>query len=235
MRVVAIGAHPDDVELTCGGLVAKLGSMGHDVRLSDLTSGELGSSGNEKTRALESAKAASILGVSSRECCGLPDGGLDHSNVQQVKTVVELIRRHRPSLVLGPYRHSRHPDHVEASEMIRRGVFLAGLRRFDASGRPHGLVSILYYMGDVHFVPSFIVDVGKFFKKKMKAVRVYRSQFERNRPDSYPTRLNRAGFMDLIEARAKYLGGLIGAEYGEGFLYEGSLRVDDPTLLVGGR
>jgi bacillithiol biosynthesis deacetylase BshB1 len=232
MRVMAIGTHPDDIELTCGGTVAKLAWLGHDVRIFDLTCGELGSSGSKKTRATESKKAAQMLGVSVRECCGLPDAGLDHSDGEQVRVVVELLRKHRPSVVLAPYRCSRHPDHVEASEMVRRSVFLAGLRHFDAKGRPYGSTRILYYMGDVPFEPTFSVDIGRFFKKKMMAVRVYRSQFDRTRSDAYPTRLNKAGFLKRIETRAKYLGDLIGVDYAEGFLCEDPICVDDPIALL---
>ena len=232
MKVVAVGVHPDDVELTCGGLVAKLVSLGHEVGIADLTRGELGSSGTKKTRAAESLKATNILGASWRECCELPDAGLDHSNKGQMRAVVELLRKHRPNLVLSPYRYSRHPDHMEGSEMLRRAVFLAGLRRLDARGKPFPSGKILYYMSDVQFEPTLIVDIEAFFDKKMKAVRAYRSQFGRNRTDSYPTRLNEPGFLDRIELRARFLGTVINTEYAEGFLYEGPLRVDDPVTLL---
>jgi N-acetylglucosamine malate deacetylase 1 len=235
MKVMAIGAHPDDVELSCGGLVAKLVSLGHEVGIVDLTRGELASSGSEKTRAAESTKAGKILGVSWRECCELPDTGLDHSNRGQVRAVTELLRRRRPVLVLSPYRYSRHPDHVEASEIVRRAVFLAGLKRFDARGEPFSFGRILCYMSDLQFESTFIVDVGEFFEKKMKAIRAYRSQFDRKEADSYPTRLNERGFLDGIETRARFLGAMIGKTYAEGFLYEGPLQVDDPVSLVATR
>jgi bacillithiol biosynthesis deacetylase BshB1 len=232
MKVMAIGAHPDDVELSCGGLVAKLVSLGHEVGIADLTKGELGSSGSKQTRAAESTKAGKILGVFWRECCELPDTGLDHSNRGHIRAVVELLRRRRPALVLSPYRYSRHPDHMEASEMIRRAVFLAGLKHFDAKGEPFPSGRILYYMGDVQFDPTFIVDVGEFFEKKMKAIRAYGSQFQRRRADSYPTRLNEPGFLNRIETRARFLGAMIGKTYAEGFVYEGPLQVEDPTSIV---
>jgi len=235
MKVMAIGAHPDDVELSCGGLVAKLVQLGHEVGMVDLTRGELASSGSRKTRVAESTKAGKILGVSWRECCELPDAGLDHSNRGQVRAVVELLRRRRPALVLSPYRHSRHPDHMEASETVRRAIFLAGLKHFDARGEPFPSGRILYYMSDLQFEPTFIVDVGEFFEKKMKAIRAYRSQFETGGADSYPTRLNEPGFLDRIETRARFLGAMIGKTYAEGFLYEGPLQVDDPVGLVATR
>jgi bacillithiol biosynthesis deacetylase BshB1 len=232
MKVMAIGAHPDDVELSCGGLVAKLVSLGHEVGIADLTQGELGSSGSKRTRATESTKAAEILGVSWRTCCELPDTGLDHSNRGHMRTVVELLRKRRPALVLSPYRYSRHPDHIEASEIVRRAIFLAGLRQIDARGKPFPFGRILCYMSDIQFEPTLIVDIGEFFEKKMKAVRAYRSQFQRNRADSYPTRLNEPGFLGRIEMRARFLGTMIGRTYAEGFLHEGPLEVDDPSRLV---
>lgn len=232
MRIMAVGAHPDDVEITCGGLVAKLASSGHEVGIADLSQGELGSSGSRETRAKESARAAKILGVSWRESCQLPDTGIDHSSREQLRAVVELVRRRRPDLVLSPYRHSRHPDHHEASEIVRRVIFLAGLRQYDACGSPFPSARILYYMSDVQFDPSLIVDVDEFFETKMMAVHAYASQFNRNRPDSYPTRLNEPGFLDRIVARARFFGAMIGTGYAEGFLHEGPLRVEDPARLI---
>lgn len=232
MRVMAVGAHPDDIELTCGGLVAKLAASGHRVGIADLTCGEMGSSGNEKTRISESKKAARALRVSWRVCCGLPDSELNHSDRAHVHAFVRLVRKHRPALVLAPWRESRHPDHIEASEIVRRGLFLAGLRRLPVEGSPHGQCEILYYMGDVQFEPTIIVDIEKFFSRKMKAIEAYRSQFDRKRPDSFPTRLNLPGFLELIEMRARRLGQRIGTRYAEGFIYEGPLCVDDPVELI---
>jgi len=232
MKVMAIGAHPDDVELSCGGLVAKLVSLGHEVGIADLTRGELGSSGSKKTRAAESVKAAEILGVSWRKCCELPDTGLDHTDRGHLRTVVELMRSRRPEVVLSPPGRSRHPDHDEACEILRRALFLAGLRQFEAGGKPFSSGRILYYMTDVQFEPTLIVDVSEFFDKKMKAVRAYRSQFQRSRNDSYPTRLNEPGFLDRIETRARSLGTMIGKTYAEGFLHDGPLQVDDPVRLL---
>ena len=232
MKVIAVGTHPDDVELSCGGLVAKLTSLGHEVGIADLTRGELGSSGSARIRARESARAASILRASWRECCELPDGGLDHSDRSHVLAAVELLRRHRPALLLAPYRYSRHPDHAEGSEILRRAVFLAGLRQLEAKGKPFQSGKILYYMSDMQFEPTFIVGIDDFFETKMKAVRAYKSQFRRDRADAYPTRLNEPGFLNRIEVRARFFGTTIEGTYGEAFLYEGPLRVDDPVRLL---
>jgi len=232
MKVMAVGAHPDDVEMSCGGLVAKLASEGYEVGIADLTCGEMGSSGTEKTRMAESKKAARVLGVSWRVCCGLPDSGLDHSDIGQVYTFVRLLRDRRPSLVLAPWRQARHPDHTEAGEIVRRAVFLAGLRRLRVPGPPHASTKVLYYMGDTRFEPTLVVDVSRFFARKMKSIHAYRSQFDRSRPDAHPTRLNAPGFLDVIENRARYLGDIMGVRYAEGFMHEGPVAVDDPVALV---
>jgi bacillithiol biosynthesis deacetylase BshB1 len=232
MKVMAVGAHPDDVEMSCGGLVAKLVSEGHDVGIADLTCGEMGSSGSERTRIEESARAARVLGVSWRVCCGLPDSGLNHSDKEHVHAFVRLLRARRPALVLAPWRQARHPDHMEAGEIVRRAVFLAGLRRLRAPGKPHAETKVLYYMGDTRFEPTFVVDVTRFFGRKMRSIHAYRSQFDRSRPDAFPTRLNAPGFLDVIETRARYLGHVMGVKYAEGFLYEGPVPVYDPVTLV---
>jgi len=232
MKVMAVGAHPDDVEMSCGGLVAKLVSLGYEVGMADLTCGEMGSSGDEKTRLAESSRAARILGVSWRVCCGLPDSGLSHSDSEHVYTFVRLLRKYRPSLVLAPWRQARHPDHTEAGEIVRRAVFLAGLRRLRLPGEPHASTKVLCYMGDIRCEPTIIVDVSRYFGKKMKSIHAYRSQFDRSRPDAFPTRLNAPGFLDVIETRARYLGSMIGTKYAEGFLCERPVTVNDPVALI---
>jgi bacillithiol biosynthesis deacetylase BshB1 len=235
MKVMAVGAHPDDVEMSCGGLVAKLAAEGYEVGIADLTCGEMGSSGDEKTRIAESRRAARVLGASWRVCCGLPDSGLDHSNREHVHAFVRLLRERRPALVLSPWRQARHPDHMEAGEIVRRAVFLAGLRRLRVQGQPHASTKVLYYMGDTRFEPTLVVDVSRYFAKKMKSIHAYRSQFDRSLPDAFPTRLNSPGFLDVIENRARFLGDMMGVRHAEGFLYEGPVPVDDPVaLIVGG-
>jgi bacillithiol biosynthesis deacetylase BshB1 len=232
MKVMAVGAHPDDVEMSCGGVVARIASQGYEVGVVDMTCGEMGSSGDEKTRVAESNKAARVLGLSWRVCCGLPDSGLNHSDREHVYTFVRMLRKYRPALVLAPWRYARHPDHMEAGEIVRRAVFLAGLRRLRVPGAPHASAKVLYYMGDTRFEPTIIVDVTAYFGKKMKSIHAYRSQFDRSRPDAFPTKINAPGFLDVIETRARYLGNIIGTKYAEGFLHEGPVAVDDVAALI---
>ena len=228
--VVAFGAHPDDIELGCGGTLAKLADAGRSVVFVDLTRGELGTRGTVEVRQQEAREAARILGATARENLTLPDGHLALT-AEAKRKVVEVIRRFRPRLVFLPYFHDRHPDHVHASEIVYEGTFLAGLPRYvtgEASYRPD---KIIYYMGWEEFSPSFIVDISEQFERKMEAIRAYASQFTLADP-SYPkTRLTSPATDRLIRSRMAHYGALIGKEYGEAFLIRGVLEVDDPFNL----
>ena len=228
--VVAFGAHPDDIELGCGGTLAKLVEAGRSIVFVDLTRGELGTRGTTDVREQEAREAARILGAVARENLALPDGSLALT-VEAKYKVVEVIRRFRPRLVLLPYFRDRHPDHVHASEIVYEGTFLAGLPRYvtgEASYRPE---KILYYMGWEEFSPSFIVDISEQFERKMEAIRAYASQFTLADP-SYPeTRLTSPATGGLIRSRMAHYGALIGKKYGEAFLVRGVLEVEDPLKL----
>jgi bacillithiol biosynthesis deacetylase BshB1 len=238
------GAHPDDVELSCGGLAALLASHGHAVGIADLTRGEMGTRGSPEERAAEAAAAAQELGAAWRESLALPDLGLDRGDRAQQAAVVACLRRHRPRLVVAPDPDDAHPDHVEASHLVRRACYLAGLARFAAEPaggdgapvrhRPERLLFALYRSGER---PHLIVDVSAVWERRMRAVRVHASQFEAGRgPDTY---LTAPGFLDEVEARARSLGALIGARHGEGYRLRGPVPIADaralfPGAVVGG-
>jgi len=228
--VVAFGAHPDDIELGCGGTLAKLADAGRSVVFVDLTRGELGTRGTTDVREQEAREAARILGVVTRENLALPDGQLALT-ADAKRKVVETIRRLRPRLVFVPYFRDRHPDHVHAGEIVYEGTFLAGLPRYvtgDASYRPD---KILYYMGWEEFSPTFIVDISEQFERKMEAIRAHTSQFTLADPAYPETRLTSPATEYLLRSRMAHYGALIGKEYGEGFLIRGVLEVDDPLKL----
>jgi len=228
--VVAFGAHPDDIELGCGGTLAKLADAGRAVVFVDLTRGELGTRGTIDVRKEEAREAARILGAVARENLALPDGQLALT-AEAKRKVVEVIRRFRPRLVLLPYFSDRHPDHVHASEIVYEGTFLAGLPRYVTEKASHRPEKILYYMGWEEFSPSFIVDISEQFERKMEAIRAYASQFSLVNP-SYPeTRLTSPAMDHLIRSRMAHYGALIEKEYGEAFLVRGVLEVDDPLNL----
>jgi bacillithiol biosynthesis deacetylase BshB1 len=224
------GAHPDDVELTSGGLAALLASHGHEVGIVDLTRGEAGSRGTKEERAREAEAAAKALGVAHRTSLGLPDLGLDRRDPAQLRAVVGCLREHRPSLVVAPERRDRHPDHVEASHLVSRACYLAGLARCDAPGermRPRRLLFALYRgSAPAHLV----VDVTPVWERRMSALRQHGSQLgQGSGPETYLTDPN---FLAEIEARARVLGSSIGVSFGEGYRVPGPVGIHDARALL---
>jgi bacillithiol biosynthesis deacetylase BshB1 len=224
------GAHPDDIELTSGGLAAALAAHGYAVGLVDLTAGEAASRGTPEQRAREAQEAARLLGARLRECLGLPDLGLDRHDPAHVRAVVAALRRHRPALVVAPWREDAHPDHHEAHHLVRRACYVAGLARFDAPGerhRPARLLFALYRGGDA---PAVVVDVSAAWEARMAALRAHRSQLD---PGAGPaTYLTQPGFLAEVEARARAWGALIGATHGEGYRTAGPFGVTDVRSLL---
>lgn len=230
------GAHPDDVELSCGGLAALLAAHGHRVGIADLTRGEAGTRGDPAERAAEAAAAAAALGVAWRGSLGLPDLGLDRRDRAQQAAVVACLREHRPGLVVAPDADDAHPDHVEASHLVARGCYLAGLARFPGGPgaeavvrhRPDRLLFALYRSGAR---PHLVVDVSEAWERRMAAVRAHASQLDPARgPATY---LTAPGFLEEVEARARTLGALVGARHGEGFRLRGPVPVSDARALLG--
>ena len=230
LDALCFGAHPDDVELTCGGLVARLAAHGHAVGIADLTRGELGTRGDVTVRAAEARAAAEVLGAKVRIGLGLPDGGLDRRDPAQLRAVVECLRTHRPGLVVAPDRHDEHPDHVEASALVARACYLAGLARYDAPGerfRPARLLFALYRSGTA---PHVVVDVSEVWPRRMQALRAHTSQLD---PAAGPaTYLTGDGFLESVEARARAWGALAGVTHAEGYRVRGPFVIADPRALL---
>jgi bacillithiol biosynthesis deacetylase BshB1 len=233
LDALCFGAHPDDVELTSGGLAARLAAHGHRVGIADLTRGELATRGDVATRAREAQDAAQALGVAVRLALGLPDGGLDRRDPAQLKAVVECLREHRPGLVIAPDRHDEHPDHVEASHLVARACYLSGLLRYPAGGerfRPARLLFALYRSGTA---PHLVVDVSAVWPQRRAALRAHASQLD---PAAGPaTYLTDPGFVESAEARARAWGALAGVEYAEGYRVRGPLPVLDARSLLAPR
>ena len=226
------GAHPDDVELTSGGLAARLAAHGHAVGIVDLTRGELGTRGDVATREREAREAASRLGVAHRESLGLPDGKVDSDESEQLEAVVACLRTHRPALVVAPDRHDEHPDHVEASFLVARACYLSGLSRFGSGERfrPERLLFALYRSGTE---PHLVVDVSAVWEKRMAALRAHVSQLDPAAGE--PTYLTAPGFEASVEARARAWGALAGVAYAEGYRVRGPWPVLDARALLGSR
>jgi bacillithiol biosynthesis deacetylase BshB1 len=217
LQILAIGAHPDDVEISSGGTLALAARQGYSVAILDLTRGELSTNGTVKERAAEAAEAAGFLGVRVRHQAGLPDGGINPHDPAQVRSVVRILRDLRPSILLTHAPVDRHPDHVEASRIVDRAWYLAGLRQFDPDGEaPHRAEGRYHFASRIGFEPTFVVDVTSTWEDKRRAVLAHRSQVSRG-TGSRATPLNDPEFFTRIEARARHFGSQIGVLHGEPF------------------
>ena len=235
LDVLAIGAHPDDVELSCGGTIVKLVRQGKAVGLLDLTEGELGTRGSREIRAEEAAEAARILGVSLRETASIPDGNIEN-NEDNRSRVIRVIRAYRPDVLLIPYHTDRHPDHEHAHTLCREAWFYAGLEKLktDWNGvtqQPHRPKIFYCFMHWHEFQPTFIVDISAEFEQRMKAVRAFASQFFNPHSRERETALSAPGFLEMVETRLAYYGDRIGVAYGEPFNTSQVIHVSDITKL----
>jgi bacillithiol biosynthesis deacetylase BshB1 len=230
------GAHPDDVELTSGGLAALLASHGHAVGIVDLTRGEAASRGTPEARAREAAAAARLLGVAERVSLGLPDLGIDRSDRAQLRAVVGAIRTHRPRLVVAPHHDDAHPDHIEAAHLIARACYLSGLARFDAPGERHRPERVLFALYRTSRPPHLVVDVSAVWERRVAALAAHQSQFPSAAGGggaSPATYLTHPDFPAEVEARARSFGALIGARHGEGYRLRGPVAIHDARTLIG--
>jgi N-acetylglucosamine malate deacetylase 1 len=215
--LLAVGAHPDDIEIGLGATVALHTSQGHRVGLCDLTRGELASNGTIEVRAGEAEQARQVLGAAWRENLGWPDGGITGSP-DQVRAAAEVIRRCRPRTVAVPYWRDRHPDHTAAGRVMSKAVFYAGLRRFRAAGDPWRPEWVCYYFINDARTPSFVVDVSASYAVKRRALACHRSQFSPEGAAAVSTRLTSVRFLQLIESRDAQFGALAGVAYAEGIV-----------------
>lgn len=234
--VLAIAAHPDDVELGCAGTLCKQVAQGRTVAVVDLTRGELGSRGTPETRIAEAEAAAKVMGLSIRENLALADGFFENNEAAQ-RAVITALRHYRPNIVLANAPDDRHPDHGRSAKLVRDAAFLSGLRRIQTTRngqvqehwRP---AKVLHYIQDRYLEPSIIVDVSPFWEQKLQAIQSFKSQFfstESREPETY---ISRSNFLDFIRSRAREMGHKIGVEYAEGFISVEPIRVDDLLTLA---
>ena len=229
--LLAIAAHPDDVELTCGGTLARAAKQGHRTGIVDLTAGEMGTRGDRRTREREAAAAAEVLGVSERLNAGLPDAHL-HNTDDTRRVVIELLRRLRPRVVILPFPVGRHPDHRIASELGRDACYLAGLARYDAEGEPHRPDKIVYSLAyrEDPIKPTFVVDISAEFEAKLQAIHCFASQFDGAKAagEIHPTSQQ---LYELIRTQNAHYGSLIRTQYGEPFMTYETVRIDDVVTM----
>lgn len=228
--ILAIGAHPDDVELGCGATLAKEIANGKKVGVLDLTRGELGTRGTAEIRDQEAAKAAEILGVTFRKNLRFSDGFLVNNPASQLE-IIKIIRKYRPEIVLCNAIDDRHIDHPKASKMVADACFLSGLRKIETifegnnqeAWRPK---NVYHYIQWKNIEPDFVVDVTQFMDKKMEAIMAYESQFFDPNTSEPETPISSKNFLDSLSYRARDLGRLTGVDYAEGFTVERFIAID---------
>ena len=219
--ILAIGAHPDDVELGCSGTLAKEISNGKKVGIIDLTRGELGTRGSVEIRENEAIHAAKILDVSFRENLNFKDGFFKNDTDHQLK-LIQVIRKYRPKLILCNAIDDRHIDHPKAAKLVLDSCFLSGLKKIKTNldgvdQNPWRPINIFHYIQWKNLDPDFVVDISDFFNKKISAVKAFKSQFYDGNETVHDTPISTKNFLDSIEYRARDLGRLTGVEYGEAF------------------
>lgn len=229
--VLAIAAHRNDVELTCGGTLLAAAAHGHATGIIDLSQGEAGTRGSAELRADEASRAAEVLGVSARINLGMPDAGITNTPDTRAE-LARAIREFTPQIVIAPSHNGRHPDHRVAAELVRDACFIAGLAKIVPSvpaHRPRKVIHCLSFRED-YIKPTFVVDITAVFERKLEAVRAYASQFDgvRQAGEVYPTG---EPLYDVVRHQAAHYGSLIRVRYGEPFFTAETMRVNDITTL----
>ena len=231
LHVLAIAAHRDDIELTCGGTLVKAANQGHRTGILDLTEGELGTRGSATLRGQEAERAAAVLGVAVRENLGLPDAGIVNTPDTR-RLIARVLRRLKPAIVIAPSQQGRHPDHRITAELVRDACFVSGLAKIEPDlpkHRPRKVLHCMTYRED-HVRPTFIVDISNEFERKLEAIRCYGSQFDevQQAGEVYP---NGESLYEIVRHQAAHYGSLIRMRYGEPFFTTEMMRVDDVTAL----
>lgn len=239
LDILAIGVHPDDVELGCSGTILNEVNNGKTVGILDLTQGELGTRGSVETRYAESAAAAGILKVAVRENLKMRDGFFVNDEAHKLQ-LIQAIRMYRPEIVLGNALHDRHPDHGRAGHLIEEACFLSGLMKVDTKDKNGNVQErwrpkyVLHYLQDWYHEPQFIIDISDVFDQRMKAIEAYSTQFYNpaNSSEGAQTYISSPDFLDSVIARARMLGKKIGVKFGEGFTSEKQIGIKYLDALV---
>ncbi|MCZ4407417.1 bacillithiol biosynthesis deacetylase BshB1 [Cryomorphaceae bacterium 1068] len=238
LDILAIAAHPDDVELSASGTIIRSIKQGKKVGILDLTKGELGTRGTAELRAKEAEAASEVMGISIRENVGLPDGFLNNVKEQQL-AIIPFIRKYRPDIVLANALADRHPDHGMGAALAAKSCFLSGLKAIptlDENGntqeawRPR---AVYHYIQDRYMHPDFVVDISAEWEKKVESIRAFSSQFYVGKEDNEPvTPISTPDFMKFLESRARDFGRSIGVQFGEGFVADRTIGISDLSDLL---
>ncbi len=233
--ILAIGIHPDDVELSCAGTLLKHIAAGYSAGILDLTKGELGTRGSAELRLKEAKAAAKILGVQFRENLGMEDGFFRNDKVN-LYLLVEKIREYRPKIVLCNAIADRHPDHGRASQMVSEACFYSGLAKIETAfnkefQEPYRPVAVYHYIQDRNLKPDLVVDITPFIDKKIEAIMAFSSQFFDPKSKEPSTPISSPEFMETVKAKMRIYGRDINAEFAEGYTVERTIGVDDLLML----
>ena len=236
LDVLVFAVHPDDAELGCAGTILKLIAQGKKVGIVDLTRGELGSRGTPELRAEEAAAASRVLGIHVRENLGYRDGFFQNDEAHQ-RGIIRMIRKYRPEVVIAGAPFDRHPDHGRSSALVRDAAFYSGLAKIKTeldedsqeAWRPKRL---FYYIQDHPLTPDFVVDISPYWEGKLDAIRAFGSQFYNPDFDGPETYISNSDFWHWLEGRARNMGHMTGATFGEGFISDRPLAVNSPLDLV---
>lgn len=239
LDILAIGVHPDDVELGCSGTIINELKRGKKVGIVDLTQGELGTRGTIDSRYQESAKAAMIMGVQVRENLKMRDGFFENNEENKLK-LITAIRKYQPEFVLANVLHDRHPDHGRAGNMIAECCFLSGLVKIETKDENGKNLErwkpayVLHYIQDWYHEPNLLIDISDVFDQRMKAIEAYSTQFysNENNNDEPQTYISTPDFLESIIARARMFGKRIGVKYAEGFISEKTIGIHNLDALV---
>jgi bacillithiol biosynthesis deacetylase BshB1 len=229
LDVLAIAAHPDDVEQTCGGTLMRMAGQGYRTGVLDLTAGDMGSRGTPEIRLKEADAAACEMRLSWRGNLRLPDARLENTISVRMSLAME-IRNLRPRVVILPYWEARHPDHYRTSEIAFEACFLAGLKKLDEESAPHRPHKILYSSLYANVTPSFVVDISDHFERRMSALFCYQSQYGQS-PEAAELFPDSQEIRERLGSIARFYGNLIGVKYGEPFVVKEMLRVDDIAAM----
>lgn len=236
LDILAFGVHPDDVELSCAGVLLVEKNNGKQTGIIDLTAGELGTRGSAEVRQLEAADAATILGIAVRENLGMADGFFQNDEAHQRK-VITVLRHYRPEIILCNAPQDRHPDHGRSSRLVADAAFLSGLKKIQTAS--NGIAQeawrpayVFRYIQDRMLQPDFVVDITSVFEQKIEAIKAYKTQFHNSDSEEPETYISTPDFLDSVIYRHKWFGKMIGVKYAEGFISDKMLGLKNFDAII---
>lgn len=236
LDILAFGVHPDDVELSCSGVLMVEKNNGKKTGIIDLTAGELGTRGNAETRKTESAEAAKVLGVDIRENLGMADGFFQNDEAH-LRKIITVLRTYQPEIILCNAPEDRHPDHGRSSNMVSDAAFLSGLKKILTEINGKGQEAwrpkyVFRYIQDRMLQPDFVIDISSVFERKIEAIKAYKTQFYSTETEGPETYISTPGFLDSVIYRHKWFGKMIGVKYAEGFISDKKIGLPGFDALI---